>query len=128
MIGRVTGAIRRFWNPPTWKEHARTHGLLPVMDIGWEWLYAVDAHGRVYCSDGSFEEFGEETDPWRRHVVLSQAALLYPEIDALEPIRTAEDPECDWCHGTGEHPHSRRLCRCGGTGWLPASVSRVEPA
>jgi hypothetical protein len=92
------------------------------MDIGWKWLFAVDTEGRVYCSEGNFQDFHEETDPWRSHVVLARAALLYPEIDALEPIRTAEDPEYDWCRGTGDHTHSRQQCCCGGMGWIPAGV------
>ncbi|MBB4637995.1 hypothetical protein FHS01_004054 [Longimicrobium terrae] len=93
-----------------------------MMDIGWERLYAVNAGGRVYCSEGDFQDLHEETDPWRLHMVLSQAALLYPEIDGLAPVRTASDSDCDRCGGTGQWPGSRRLCYCGGTGWLPAGV------
>lgn len=115
-------ALRRFWNSPTWKDHARARGLLPVMDLNWERLYAVDADGRVYCSEDDFQEFHLETEPWRRHVMLSQAALRYPEVDGLAPLRAAGDPDCAACGGTGQRPRGRQLCYCGGMGWLPAGV------
>jgi len=40
----------------------------------------------MYCSEGNFQDFYEETDLWRRHLILAQAALLYPEIDARSGV------------------------------------------
>ena len=91
-------------------------------DINWTWLYAVDEEGRLYFSEGDFQEYCEEHDPWRRHVMLAEAARLYPEVRNLAPVRAPGDSTCDICGGTGTRPESRRVCRCGGTGWLPAAV------
>lgn len=122
LIERLIALARGIWPSGTWKDHARARGLLPVGDIGWTWLYAVDEEGRLYCSEGDFQEFREEDDPWRRHVMLAEAARLYPEVRNLAPVRARGDRTCDVCGGTGHREGSRRACRCGGTGWLPASV------
>jgi hypothetical protein len=123
------GWLRRIFSRPshvrTWMDDARGRGLIPVMDWGWEILYAIDADGRVVrAEDFAADEVREETDPYVRHVVLSQAAVRFPELERFRPVREPGDPSCVLCRGTGTRPRMpRMICRCGGLGWLPAALA-----
>lgn len=120
-MGRFGGVAA----PRTWKDEARERGLVPVMDIDWETLYAIDPEGRVVRSEWTdWRDVREETDPRARHIVLAQAALRDPEMVHLRPARKPDDPDCTACEGTGTLAGSRRICECGGLGWLPAEVAR----
>lgn len=111
--------------PRTWMDDARERGVIPVMDWAWELLYGIDPDGRVVCSeDFATGEVQEETDPYVRHVVFSQAAARFPELERFRPVRDPGDPSCVLCRGTGTQPlRPRMICRCGGAGWLPAALA-----
>jgi hypothetical protein len=108
---------------PCWDEEARRRGLVPVMDINWERVYAVDPEGRVVHSEsGDWLDLCEETDPWARHLILARAAEMHPRLNSLRPIRGPADRDCSMCGGTGIRRNASKSCYCGGTGWIPADV------
>jgi hypothetical protein len=118
----VLGAAFTPWRLRTWKDRARERGLVPVL-CDWEYYYALDEAENPVCAlYDDWRDREEVTDPWMRHIVLVQAALRHPELARLRPVRKPGDPECGRCAGAGTLATSRRICDCGGTGWLPAEV------
>ncbi len=104
----------------TWKDHARQRGLTPVLS-DWEHLYAIDPQGRpVEATYDDWRDQREVNHPRMRHTILAQAAIRYPELEHLRPVRGPGDPDCTACSGTGTRPSgSLNICWCGGLGWLP---------
>ncbi len=108
----------------TWEDEARLRGLVPVF-CDWRSYFAVDGEGRPVCAPGGeWRHLQEETDPRMRHLVLAQAAIRYPHLERLRPVRQPGDPVCERCGGAGTLAGSRRICWCGGTGWLPSGVDQ----
>jgi hypothetical protein len=131
--GRLAAMLRSM--PPilsphrTWEDHTRDRGLIPVL-CDWRNYFAIDAEDRpVRAQYDDWHDLEEETDPRMRHLVLTQAAIRYPELERLRPVRRPGDPDCDRCGGSGTlAPVSQRTCWCGGTGWLPAGVPQAFEA
>ena len=123
-MSRWMALFRAFRSPRTWHDHARDRGYVPVMDLNWERLYAIDYAGRVFSSTlDDWSTAAEENDPWTRHIVLAQAALRNPEMAWARPVRREGDADCAECGGTGARANSRQMCVCGGLGWLPHGLA-----
>lgn len=108
----------------SWMDLTRERGLIPVL-CDWQHYYAVDAEGLpVRGQSDDWHDLEEVTDSRMRHLVLAQAAIRYPELERLHPVRRPGDPDCGRCEGARTVAGSLRICYCGGTGWLPAEVER----
>ena len=104
------------------KEH---HALAVYCDMGG--CLAVQANGEILCiPDEPTTAVHVETDPLQRNLALVQASKRYPDLQALYPVRPSDATLCCDCTGTGINPVTATagfeaiICRCGGTGWLPA--------
>ena len=114
----------------TWREEAVRVHLLPIFS-DWESYYALTEDAEpVYVNDSWSSPQRFNNRRWQ-HIVLAQAALRYPELASLRPIRNPDDPPCPSCGGTGrvrvgETTLESMICECGGLGWIPKG-SALEP-
>jgi hypothetical protein len=85
----------------------------------------VTVDGDVYLEEDTFDPapgtFVVHRDERARRRVLTLAVPRYPELAPCLPSRSAGDPACQECSGTGWRavgPH-RILCdKCDGLGWI----------
>jgi hypothetical protein len=99
------------------KDAVRRHGFLPSYR-GWFLITGVRR-------DGSAVAWNEETpesppallEGARARLALCQAAVMYPELVGLVPVRPSGAESCTVCSGTGRLPGSL-ICSCGGAGWI----------
>ena len=112
----------------TWRERAVEHGYLPVYS-DWVQGFAINADGQAfYSEDDSWADAKKLTNPRYQHIVLAQAAAVFPELSNRRPVRNAGDPDCPSCGGAGgaaDHPEI--ICECGNLGWIPRGSS-LEPS
>jgi hypothetical protein len=99
--------------------------VLPVL-THWE-SYALSPNGEPLTKEG--DEWRPVTNSLHRHIVLARAAVRYPLLAYLRPVRGPNDPDCLDCGGTGNVPMAiegsgplKVVCRCGGLGWSPADA------
>jgi hypothetical protein len=107
----------------TWREGAVRRGLVPLFHT-WVTGYAVAADGQVFASErDDWQDARSVRDAREQHVARAQAALMYPELASLRPMRTAADPSCPQCHGRAEPIAAAGLiCECGNLGWVPSGA------
>lgn len=129
LIGRIEELIRwALTQDHPWpiaaiaKDH---HALTVYCDLGG--CLAIQPDGDVLCiPDDPGMPVHIETDPLQRNLAFVQASKRYPELADLFPTRPVDAQPCSECDGSGIHPITAHggfeafICRCGGTGWLPA--------
>ena len=111
-----------------WEAGARAHGLFPAYhDFGGG--IAVDREGEIWYSEtpAAWTNVARVEQHEMRRAALGVAVRRHPELAHLWPARTAEDPPCPSCRGTGVPrglPARTRhvmVCECGGMGWIAAA-------
>jgi|GEM_PF-1594467 hypothetical protein len=95
-------------------------------------VFTIDDAGTPYFSVRTdLADCFEVDDARLRNVVWHQAAMRYPRLRYLDPIRRPADYDCPSCAGTGRvrglppRAEDKLICTCGGLGWLPAGY--VDP-
>jgi hypothetical protein len=103
------------------------HALTVYCDLGG--CLAVRPDGEILCiPDDPATPAHIEADPIQRNLALVQASRRYAELKGVYPVRPRDARSCSDCGGTGIHPITSHagfeaiICRCGGTGWLPAGI------
>jgi hypothetical protein len=123
--------IRRFvveapselqWQAP----YVEEHDALPLY-LGWTETLAIRPDGTLVCwsTEGEWSGAREVDDPILVNLALVEGAAHYPRLRPLIPTKPASATTCDSCQGRGTlalgAELSNVICKCGGTGWLPAA-------
>ena len=104
---------------------AARHRALPLFR-GRDGYYALSLSGEVVEFRWKhFDDPEPELFDGRAYGCIAIGALKYPELACLLPARQGDEPACEHCGGTGQHPLAiqhqdhRVICECGGLGFIP---------
>lgn len=108
---------------------AMLNALPLYLDMGGGYAIRPDCEIVVFAWDDE-ENFQIERDALNRNIALNQGSKKFPELKRLIAPRSADDPDCSGCNGTGISliysqlgmnldERERLVCYCGGLGWVP---------